>query len=60
LAGGNDKTLTVYKFDGSLSKIFNVTTDSPPRSVDLFNGTLLLGLKNGSIVEMPFTDANAK
>jgi hypothetical protein len=52
--------LTVYKFEGALTKIFNVTADSPPRSVDLFNGTILMGLKNGSIVEMPFTDANAK
>lgn len=37
LAGGNDKTLTVYKFDGGLNKIFNIKVDSPPRSVDLFN-----------------------
>lgn len=29
--------------------------DSPPRSIDLFNNIVLLGLKNGSIVEFPFT-----
>ena len=36
LVGGNDKTLTVYKFDGKLSKLWNVTVDAAPRSVDLF------------------------
>ena len=36
LAGGNDKTLTVYKFAGSLQKMWNVATPAAPRSLDLF------------------------
>ena len=55
LAGGNDKSLTVYKFAGSLTKMWKVTVDAAPRSVDLFQNQLLLGLKNGSIVQMPMT-----
>lgn len=55
LVGGNDKTLTVYKFDGGLSKLWSVLCDAAPRSCDLFNGQILMGLKNGSIVELPFT-----
>jgi WD40 repeat protein len=38
LVGGNDKTLTCYKFDGKLTEIFKVDVDAAPRSVDLFNG----------------------
>ena len=45
LAAGNDKTLTCYKFDGSLSKLWSIATDAPARSIDLFNGQILLGLK---------------
>jgi hypothetical protein len=55
LAAGNDKTLTCYKFDGSLSKLWSIATDAPARSIDLFNGQILLGLKNGSVCEMPFS-----
>lgn len=36
LAGGNDKTLTVYIFDGSLKKMWNIATPAAPRSLDLF------------------------
>jgi len=38
LVGGNDKTLTVYKFDGALTKLWSVGVDAAPRSVDLFKG----------------------
>lgn len=38
LVGGNDKTLTIYKFDGALSKLWTCAVDAAPRSVDLFNG----------------------
>ena len=37
LAGGNDKSLKVYKFEGELKVLWNLTTDSVPRSLDLFN-----------------------
>ena len=43
LAGGNDKTLTVYKFTGKLEKMWSIAVDAAPRSVDLFQGTILLG-----------------
>lgn len=56
MAGGNDKTLTVYKFTGKLEKLWNVATDAAPRSVDLFQGVILMGLKNGSIAEMAMTE----
>jgi len=55
LAGGNDKTLTVYKFAGSLSKLWSLAVDAAPRSLDLMNETILMALKNGSIVEMAMT-----
>lgn len=54
LVGGNDKTLTVYKFDGKLTKLWSVPVDAAPRSVDLFNGQILMGLKNGTIMEMEY------
>ena len=60
LVGGNDKTLTVYKFDGKLSKMWQVACDAAPRSVDLFNGNMLLGLKNGSVVELPWSADGSK
>ena len=55
LVGGNDKTLMVYKFDGALSKMWQIDAGAAPRSVDLFNGNILMGLKNGSIVEMTWS-----
>jgi len=55
LAGGNDKTLTVYKFAVSLSKLWSLAVDAAPRSLDLMNETILMALKNGSIVEMAMT-----
>lgn len=56
LVGGNDKTFSVYKLEGgALKKLWNVQCDSAPRSVDLYNGMFLLGLKNGSICEMKWS-----
>lgn len=55
LAGGNDKTLTVYKFTGKLEKMWSISVDAAPRSVDLYQGVILLGLKNGSIAELEMT-----
>jgi WD40 repeat protein len=61
IAGGKDKSLTIYKFNNGLTKIWAIKVDAAPLSVDLFNGMMLLGLKNGSIVEMPYTaDGKAK
>ena len=59
--GGKDKTLTIYHFDGALKKMWSVECDAEPRSVDYFNGQILLGLKNGSISELKYTaDGSAK
>ena len=58
LVGGNDKTINIYKFEGGkLSKQNSIVTDSPPRSIDLFNGKLLMGYKNGSISELDYAKA---
>jgi WD40 repeat protein len=54
-AGGKDKKLTVFKFDGKLNKLWEVEVDAAPRSLDLFNDQILMGLKNGSLVVMPYT-----
>jgi WD40 repeat protein len=60
LVGGNDKTLTIYKHaGGDLTKLWAVSCDAAPRAVDMFNGNILIGLKNGSICEMPYTGSNA-
>ena len=60
LAGGNCKNLMVFKFDGSLKKMWQVMCDAAPRSVDMFGGAILVGLKNGSICELPWTDDGSK
>ena len=60
LVGGNDKTLTVYKFEGKLQKMWTVDAGAAPRSVDLFNGNILMGLKNGSILELPWSADGSK
>ena len=52
LVGGNDKSLTVFKFDGACTKLWNVSCDSKPLSLDLLNGNILIAQKNGSISEM--------
>lgn len=38
LAGGKDKSLTVYKFAGSLTKLWSIIVDAAPLSVDLYKG----------------------
>jgi len=43
LAGGNDKSLKVYKFEGELKVVWSLTVDAVPRSLDLFNSTILVG-----------------
>lgn len=58
LVGGNDKTLNCYTIDGkSISKTptWTLQVDSPPRSIDVFNGMVNLGYKNGSLTVMPLT-----
>lgn len=54
VAGGKDKSLTLYKVSGgNLSKLWTVEVAAAPRSIDLFKGRFLLGLKNGSLVDVP-------
>lgn len=54
IAGGYDKSLSLYKLNGdNLQKLWSVECAAAPRSVDLFQGRFLLGLKNGSLVDMP-------
>lgn len=67
LAGGNDKTITVYKVAGSaLTKSNSITVDAVAKSLDFFKGdkqqaTVLAGLKNGNIQALQFqVTTNAK
>ena len=64
LVGGNDKTLNCYFMDGksiSKSPAWALQVSSPPRSIDLFNGNILMGYKNGSLTVAPFSkDGSAK
>lgn len=54
IVGGSNKTLSLYKVSGdNLQKLWSVDTAAAPRSVDLFQGRFLLGLKNGTLVDMP-------
>jgi len=58
LVGGNDKSLSCYAIDGKAiakTAMWTLKTDSPPRSIDVFNGNVLLGYKNGSLTVMPHT-----
>lgn len=55
LAGGNDKTVTIYKVAGSaLTKSNSVTVDAVAKSLDFFKGSVLAGLKNGNIQTAKF------
>lgn len=58
IAGGNDKTLSLYKVNGDnlSAKLWTVDCNAAPRSVDLFKGRFLLGLKNGSLVDIALTN----
>lgn len=54
IAGGSDKSLSLYKVQGDqLQQLWRVDTAAAPRSCDLFQGRFLLGLKNGSLVDIP-------
>ena len=55
LAGGNDKTITVYKVaGGALTKTNSIAIDGVARALDLYKGTVLAGLKNGNILASKF------
>lgn len=65
LVGGSDKTISNYTVNngGALTKAWTIPVDSPPRSIDLYNGQVLMGLKNGSICVMSYSaeaQANAR
>ena len=57
VSGGKDKRICIISAQGGAFKLekFIDISSSFPRSLDLFNGNLLVGLRNGSIVE--FKDA---
>lgn len=59
--GGKENNLMALTCTkGQLNMIWNIEVGSKPRSVDFFNEKILLGLKNGSIVEMPMSqDGNS-
>lgn len=53
-AGGNDKKINVYSFDGkSLTKLRAMDLEAAPRSIDVYNGQMIAGLKNGNIMVSP-------
>ncbi len=54
MAGGNDKSLTVYAFKDQLSKLWSFTCEGAPRSIDMFNGRVLLGLKTGQVIDLEY------
>lgn len=53
ISGGKDKRIAIIEAKGGNFKLekFIDLTASFPKSIDLFNGNLLVGLRNGSIVE---------
>lgn len=53
ISGGKDKKIAIIEAKGGNFKLekFIDLSSSFPRSVDLFNGNLLVGLRNGTIVE---------
>ena len=53
VSGGKDKRICIISAQGGAFKLekFIDISSSFPRSLDLFNGNLLVGLRNGSIVE---------
>lgn len=61
LVGGKEGTLIALSYQkGELGLIWTIDVGSKPRSIDYLNDTILLGLKNGSIVEMPMSqDGNS-
>jgi hypothetical protein len=53
ISGGKDKKIAIISTQGGNFKLEKLVDlgSSFVRSIDLFNGNLLVGLKNGSIVE---------
>jgi WD40 repeat protein len=51
LSGGSDLTVNVCKTDGS--KVHTFKVEAAPRSLDMINGTILIGLENGTIQTTP-------
>jgi len=53
ISGGKDKRIAIIEAKGGNFKLekFIDLSASFPRSVDFLNGNLLVGLRNGSIVE---------
>ena len=53
LSGGKDKRICIISAAGGAFKLvkFIDISSSYPRSLDFFNGNLLVGLRNGSILE---------
>jgi len=57
-AGGNDKNITILKLSGKvLEKTSVIEADGVPRSIDVFNGSILCGLKSGNIVTSTLKEA---
>lgn len=48
LSGGQDKKIN--KFDKDLTKLLTVDVPSIPRALDMLNGKILVGMRNGSII----------
>ena len=59
LVGGKENSLQAVIYgNGKFKPLWTVDVGGKPRSIDLLQttGRILLGLKNGSIVEMPMSD----
>jgi len=49
LAGTTESMLFAFSFDGELKNLFQIQLEAVPRSIDLMDGMMLIGLKNGNI-----------
>ena len=57
LIGGWENNLMAMTYsNGKLGMLWNIDVGGRPRSVDFLNDKILLGLKNGSIVEIPMSE----
>ena len=58
LVGTNEKAINAYKYSGKLDDkpLWTLDTADKPLSLDLFNETILMGLKNGSLLTMPMAE----
>jgi WD40 repeat protein len=55
ISGGKDGKIVIYSTKGgeyTLEKTINLEGGSYPKSIDYLNGKILIGLRNGSIVEI--------